>query len=139
LCAFVNCARLSAQKTVQSPHQPGGGSEGGASDVTDAALFLYKIQPVRPEMLSVGPTPEEEQAVSEHFAYLENLTEAGVVLLAGRTLNTDHSSFGIVILTARSEQAARDIMLNDPAISQRVMRAELYPYRIALLGTLPKL
>jgi hypothetical protein len=28
-------------------------------------------------------------------------------------------------------------MLDDPAVRQRVMRAELYPYRIALLGALP--
>jgi uncharacterized protein YciI len=89
-------------------------------------------------MLSVGLTPEEDQIISEHFAYLKDLTEAGVVLLAGRTLNTDCSWFGIVILTASSEQEARQIMLNDPAVQQRVMRAELYPYRIALLGTLPR-
>jgi len=104
----------------------------------DSTLFLYKIQPVRTEMLSVSLTPDEEQTISEHFSYLEGLTEAGVVLLAGRTLNTDYSSFGIVILTAGSEEEARQIMLNDPAVKQRVMRAELYPYRIALLGTLPR-
>ena len=61
-----------------------------------------------------------------------------MVLLAGRTLNTDPSSFGIVILTADTEQEARRIMHNDPAVKARVMRAELYPYRIALLGKLPQ-
>jgi uncharacterized protein YciI len=104
----------------------------------DSSLFLYKIQPVRPEMLSAGPTPEEEEAVSRHFDYLQGLTEAGVVLLAGRTLNTDPSSFGIVIFRAGSEEAARQIVADDPAVKQRIMRAELYPYRIALLGTLPR-
>ena len=102
----------------------------------DSPLFLYKIQPVRPEMLSVGPTPEEEEAISRHFDYLRGLTEAGVVLLAGRTLNTDYSSFGIVIFRAGSEEEARRIVADDPAVQQRVMRAELYPYRIALLGVL---
>jgi uncharacterized protein YciI len=103
----------------------------------DVPLFLYRIQPVRPEMLSEGATPYEDRIISEHFAYLERLTQTGVVLLAGRTLNTDPSAFGIVILTAGSEQEARRIMHDDPAVSQRVMRAELYPYRIALLGRLP--
>jgi len=101
----------------------------------DSTLFLYKIQPVRPEMLSNGLTAEEDRIISEHFAYLQDLTEAGVVLLAGRTLNTDYSSFGIVILRASSEQEARQIMHNDPAVKQRVMRAELYPYSLALVGT----
>jgi uncharacterized protein len=100
-------------------------------------LFLYKIQPVRPEMLSEGATPDEDQIISEHFAYLEALRDAGVALLAGRTLNTDAGAFGIVILTAGSEQEARRIMLDDPVVRQQVMCAELYPYRIALLGALP--
>jgi uncharacterized protein YciI len=101
------------------------------------SLYLYKIQPVRPEMLSDGATPDEDRVVAEHFGYLEDLTQAGVVLLACRTLNTDPSAFGIVILSAGSEHEARRIMHDDPAVRQRVMRAELFPYRIALLGALP--
>jgi uncharacterized protein len=99
-------------------------------------LFLYKIQPVRPEMLSVGATDDERRITSEHFEYLEGLTRSGTVLLAGRSLNTAPSSFGIVLLRAESEEAAREVMLNDPAVRQRVMRAEFYPYRIALVGDL---
>ena len=100
----------------------------------DVTQYLYTIQPTRPEMLTDGPTPEEETIVSEHFAYLQRLTEQGIVILAGRTLNTDESSFGIVIFQAKSEKAARQVMNNDPAVRQRVMRAELYPYRIALMA-----
>lgn len=87
-------------------------------------------------MLTDGPTPEEGQIVSEHFNYLKGLVDAGIVFLAGRTLNIDNSSFGIVIFTAGSEEEARRIMQNDPAVKGWVMRAELYPYRVALLGTL---
>ena len=54
--------------------------------------------------------------------------------LAGRTLNTDESSFGIVIFEAESEKAARQVVDNNPAVRQEVMRAELYPYRIALMA-----
>lgn len=96
--------------------------------------YLYKIQPSRPEMLAHGPTPEEAEIVAQHFAYLKQLTEQGVVVLAGRTLNTDTSSFGIVILQVDSEEAARTMMQNDPAVKNRVMHAELYPYRIALMA-----
>jgi uncharacterized protein YciI len=106
--------------------------------VTNSSLFLYKIQPVRPEMLSRGATSEEDQAISDHFSYLKGLTETGVVLLAGRTLNTDASCFGIVILAAGSESEARQVMRGDPAVARRVMHAELYPFRIALLGRLPE-
>ena len=96
--------------------------------------YLYKIQPTRPGMLVEGPTPEEAAIVEQHFNYLKELTAKGVVILAGRTLNTDESSFGIVIFEAESEQAARQVMNDDPAVKHGVMRAELYPYRVALMA-----
>ena len=96
--------------------------------------YLYRIQPTRVEMLSEGPTPEEERIVGDHYSYLKKLTDQGVVILAGRTLNTDESSFGIIIFRADSEEAAWRIVADDPAVRGGVMRAELYPYRIALMA-----
>ena len=97
------------------------------------AQWLYRIQPTRPAMLTEGPTSEEADIVSHHFNYLKDLTEKGVMILAGRTLNTDVSSFGICIFEAEDESAARRIMESDPAVVEGVMRAELFPYRIALM------
>jgi len=102
--------------------------------MSDQKHWLYRIQPTRPEMLSQGPSPEEETTIGEHFSYLQDLTERGVVYLAGRTLNTDPSGFGIVIFTAESEDEAREVMGSDPAIQRGVMRGELFPYRIALMA-----
>ena len=96
--------------------------------------YLYRIQPARPEMLTLGATPQESAAVAAHFSYLQDLTRRGVVILAGRTLNTDPSSFGIVIFQAESDQDARGIMQADPAVRAGVMRAELFPYRVALMA-----
>lgn len=94
--------------------------------------FLYQIRPTRPEMLTIGPTPEEMGAVERHFAYLKNLTEQGVVLMAGRTLNTDAESFGICIFRAEDEASARRIVEADPAVAAGAMSARLFPYRVAL-------
>ena len=102
--------------------------------MSNVTHYLYTIKPTRPEMLTHGPTSEEADIVSQHFAYLKRLTDQGVVVLAGRTLNTDERSFGIVILRADSEAAARLVMQHDPAVKQHVMRAALYPYRIALMA-----
>ncbi|MCX6098937.1 MAG: YciI family protein [Candidatus Bipolaricaulota bacterium] len=93
--------------------------------------FLYRVQPARPEFFG-GPTADEEAAVGEHFADLEDLTRRRVVLLAGRTLNEDPSTFGIVIFEASSDAAARDLLARDPAVRAGVFLAELFPYRIAL-------
>jgi uncharacterized protein YciI len=101
------------------------------SEVTE---YLYRIQPTRLEMLTQGPTPDEAALVAQHLAYLQGLAAQGVVVLAGRTLNADERTFGVVIFRATSEAAARDVMTNDPAVKNGIMRAELYPYRIAVMA-----
>lgn len=98
------------------------------------AQWLYRIQPTRSTMLADGPTDHESEVVSRHFAYLQHLTEEGIVLLAGRTTNTDPSSFGIVIFEAETESHAQALVAGDPAVVRGVMSAELFPYRIALQG-----
>ena len=103
--------------------------------MTETTEYLYRIQPTRTAMLTEGPTPDEARIVSEHFAYLEALVGKGVVILAGRTLNTDPSSFGIVIFRADSPEQARAVMDGDPAVRQGVMQAQLFPYRVALMAT----
>ena len=45
--------------------------------------FIYRIQPIRPDMLASGPTQEGARIVAEHFSYLQGLAERGVVHLAG--------------------------------------------------------
>ena len=100
--------------------------------MTDEGCFLYKIQPIRPDMLAMGATPGEDAIIAEHFSYLNDLTSKGIVLLAGRTLTIDPSSFGIVILKAANENSARAVMRADPAVIKGVMQAELFPFRIAL-------
>ncbi|MRS04456.1 hypothetical protein EG832_14750 [bacterium] len=102
--------------------------------MAESPLYLYKIQPVCPEMLTEGVTAEEDRLISEHFEYLKALTEKGVVFLAGRTLNTDPASFGIVIFAADSEEQARSLMHNDPAVKAHVMSAEFFPFRISLFS-----
>ena len=96
--------------------------------------FLYRIQPTRPEMLRDGLTENEAEVVGRHFEYLKQLVSEGVVVMAGRTLNSDESAFGIVVFRAPSQAEARKLMQNDPAVAGGVMHAELFPYRIALLS-----
>jgi uncharacterized protein YciI len=95
--------------------------------------YLYHIQPTRLAMLTES-TSDEQRIVGEHFQYLQTLTEQGVVILAGRTLNNDASTFGIIIFNAESETAAQRIVENDPAVKLGVMRSQLFPYSVALIA-----
>jgi uncharacterized protein YciI len=96
--------------------------------------FLYKLQLVRGDMLRTGPTDLEQAVVAEHFAYLQDLNTQGVVILVGRTLNTDENTMGLTIFRAESEDTARQMMNGDPAVKKGVMTATLYPFRVILQG-----
>jgi uncharacterized protein YciI len=102
--------------------------------MTETKQFLYLIRPTRAGMVADGPTEQENEVLARHFAYLKDLTDRGVVLLAGRTLTEDETTFGIVVFRADSEPAAERIMREDPAVRESVMSATLYPYRVALLA-----
>jgi uncharacterized protein len=94
--------------------------------------YIYRIHPTRLEMLTEGPTSEESRIVGEHFAYLKALAEAGRLFMAGRTLNSDESTFGIAIFTAASAKDAEAVLAQDPAVVQGVMRGDVFPFRVAL-------
>lgn len=95
--------------------------------------FIYVLKPTRLEMLTEGPTPEETETVSRHFAYFQDLTAKGVMILMGRTQNNDETTFGIAVFEVEDEVEARRIMENDPAVTGGVMTATLYPYKIVLM------
>ncbi len=96
--------------------------------------FLYRLQLVRVDMLRTGPSDSEQAVVAEHFAYLQDLNAQGVIILVGRTLNTDENAMGLAVFRAESEDAARQIMNGDPAVKKGVMTATLYPFKVVLQG-----
>ena len=98
----------------------------------DTPKFLYRIVPTRAEMLVSGPTEREMQVIDAHFVHLQKLADEGVVLMAGRTLDTGADTWGIVVFTAPSLAEADAVMRADPAIAQGVMHCELFPYRLAV-------
>ena len=72
------------------------------------------------------------RAIDAHFAHLQKLAAEGVVLMAGRTVDTGAGTWGIVVFTAPSLAEAGIVMRGDPAIAQGVMHCELFPYRVAV-------
>ena len=102
--------------------------------MSDTNQYLYIIQPERLSMLTEEPTSHERETMAKHFAYLHQLTEQGILILAGRTLNNNVDTIGIAIINALSKEEARTIVDNDPAVSQGVMNARLYPYRVAFIS-----
>ena len=92
--------------------------------------WLIILTPSRPGMAD-KPTEEEQATVAEHFNYLRQALASGRLVLAGRSI--DNKPVGLVIFEAPDEAAARAFMEFDPAVRNGVMKAELKPYRIALM------
>ncbi len=97
-------------------------------------LYIYRVKLNRPELLVDGPTEEETLILQNHAAHLERLASESTVLLAGRTQTNSPDDYGIVILRAKSEMHAIEIMNTDPAVKHQVMQAKLQPYRIATIS-----
>lgn len=90
--------------------------------------YIYLTHPFRDGFFE-QPTPEEDSIMEEHFQYLKQATDAGIVLLAGPCLD---QTFGVVVLLAGDYEAAQAFMYNDPSVKKNVMMAELHPMRISL-------
>jgi len=97
----------------------------------ESQQFIYFLRPKRLEMLTRGPSAEETRVQTDHSKYLEGLAAQGIVLLAGRTSNNDETTVGIVVVNAADEVTARQIMNSDPFVSNSLMDATLFPFRIA--------
>ncbi len=95
--------------------------------------FIYVLKLI-PHLLDESNwTEKEEKIVDRHFTKLQELLQEEKLILAGRTLNMDEKTFGIVILEVESEEEAHAMMINDPAVAEGIMTAELFPYRVALI------
>jgi len=91
--------------------------------------FVYVYKPLK-ENFNKTATEQENKIVSEHFLYLKDLLEKNILVLAGPETN---AKFGIAVLETQTEEEAKKIMENDPAVSNKVFTAELYPFRVSLL------
>lgn len=94
--------------------------------------WLSILRPTRPEMLTEGPTADEQASVQRHVAYHVDLASKGVDIMVGRTQTNTPDTIGISVFIAEDEAAARAIMLADPTVADGVMTGELFPYRIAI-------
>lgn len=91
--------------------------------------YIYILKPLR-ENFAATMTEEEGSVMSEHFIYLQDLLEKGILILAGPETS---GKFGLALIETESEDDARHIMNNDPAFRKNVCDVTLYPYRISLI------
>ena len=96
--------------------------------------YLYHFLPAdRPELLTNPDawTEADSQIASDHFNYLKQAMEEGILIFAGRSF--DGIGPAVVVFEAISEEEARNFMQMDPFVKFGLFRAELHPFRAALV------
>ena len=95
--------------------------------------YLYVLRLVPRLHNESAWTDADRHTVEAHFQRLQAATDAGTVILAGRTSEALEASFGLVVFEATGDEEARKFMDSDPTIVDGVMTATLHPYSVALL------
>jgi uncharacterized protein YciI len=95
--------------------------------------YLCILRPVRAGFVD-APTDDEVTTVRAHFAYLQQLTAAGICRLAGRTDGMGMDTIGIVLYRAESLELAEALAQADPAVARGVMSATIQAFRVALVA-----
>jgi uncharacterized protein YciI len=94
--------------------------------------FLYVLRLVPRLREDKAWTDADHAAIGRHVAYLQAAAGRRQVILAGRTAEPLDRTFGLVVFEAADETAARRFMERDPAVAEKLMTAELHPYRVAV-------
>ena len=72
-------------------------------------------------------TPAEAQAMQRHVAYWRSCMEKGSVVAFGPVVEPERT-YGILILEAESEAAARGLLDDDPVMREKIgFRFEMHP------------
>lgn len=73
---------------------------------------------------------KEKKTQQEHISYLDSLTNAGKLEIAGIIDQGLDNQSGFIILTIDSYEQAHEIVLNDPSVKKGMMSAKLRPVNI---------
>jgi uncharacterized protein YciI len=102
--------------------------------MTEKHHFLYQFILGDRAELATNPdawTEEENQISADHYAYLKQALEDGVLIFAGRSL--DGIGPAVVVIEAETEDAARAFLREDPFVKSELFGADLHPFRAALV------
>jgi uncharacterized protein YciI len=91
--------------------------------------WLCIIRPPRPTFME-DSTPEEDEVMRAHFAYLKGLLDDSRLILAGPSLDPP---FGVIVFEADDEEEARRLIESDPSIASGLQTPELHPFRASLV------
>ncbi|MFM9958724.1 MAG: SRPBCC domain-containing protein [Phycisphaerales bacterium] len=95
------------------------------------AGWLYTFVGLKRADLIETATDEEKKQFGAHAAYVRDLALAGTVVFAGPS--TDMKGPAVIVMDVRTEAEARELMENDPAVKNGLMKAKLHPVALSFV------
>lgn len=95
--------------------------------------FIYLLKLVERLHTDAGWTKDDDEVIGRHFRHLQAATEAGHVIVAGRTLEPGDKTFGLVIFEADNAEKAKKFAESDPAVVEGIMTVEVRPFALVLV------
>lgn len=93
--------------------------------------FFCLLTPSRPNMHATV-TPEELGVFEAHCEYLKQRFAEKKVLQAGTSFEEGQEHFAIVILNAKDKHEALNLIQDDPAVAQGLLKARVTEYSVFL-------
>jgi uncharacterized protein len=90
--------------------------------------YFVRLIPPRPTF-PFDMTEDEKRLMKEHVAYMQAHFQAGAVVIYGPVLAAE-APFGMGVIQAVDEVAAREILDGDPTVRMGLNRYELSPMRV---------
>lgn len=90
--------------------------------------YLFKLIPPRPSF-GMDMSDAERTVMNYHITYFSRLVEEGTCLLFGPVIEKT-GAYGLAILEADTDEAAREIGNNDPSVRAAINTFEIYPMHI---------
>jgi uncharacterized protein YciI len=95
---------------------------------TKPHLFVGVFKVKSLDFLKNGPKPEEMPIIKKHMEYWQKLTDNGICLIAGHTLNDDESAFGLVVVRTGDQSVAQKMVDDDPMVLSGTLTVKVFPF-----------
>lgn len=102
----------------------------GHTQESQEKRFALLMKATSPEFFKKVAEPQGQRLVGEHFKRLQTLTKEGVIIFSGHSLNKDDTGFGIIVVRAESETAARKVMDEDQLVKAGLVRGTVLPFQV---------
>ena len=99
--------------------------------MADSQYFFYKLVAPRASF-HLDMNDDEKSAMAQHMQYWAALTEKRISVLYGPVFDPA-GVWGLAVIEVNSEEGAREVGENDPAVSSGVCKFELLPMQIGMI------